>query len=221
MEKKVIKFNLVGTICILLLLIAIIVGLVVGIPKIRNKSNNKNETEKQKQEQLERIDEKKEYNQKISLENGKERECRMKYWQGKFGYAMLYDADSFKVVNKNNRLDDYISLYSNRVGIIVEKKEAKFENVYSQLEEEGNRIIEEDKEDYKNNTAKFKVDKVKINNYEVVKRTSNLTKNTEINYAIKKDDNTYYYITVYCSKDFEKEFLPIMEAMVESFEILM
>ena len=221
MEKKVIKFNLVGTICIFLLLIAIIVGLVVGIPKIRNKSNNKNETEKQKQEQLERIDEKKEYNQKISLENGKERECRMKYWKSKFGYAMLYDADSFKVVNKNNRLDDYISLYSNRVGIIVEKKEAKFENVYSQLEEEGNRIIEEDKEDYKNNTAKFKVDKVKINNYEVVKRTSNLTKNTEINYAIKKDDNTYYYITVYCSKDFEKEFLPIMEAMVESFEILM
>ena len=250
MEKKVIKFNLIGAICILLLIIGIIVGLIIAIPKIKNKKYNKNElqqqSEQQRQQQMERIDGKNEYKEKIKLDNGKEVECRMKYFKSELGYAMKYDADSFYVNQNVKSVDDYISLYSNKVEITIEKKEGEFEKVAEQLESDGKRIKELFKNLYDANEAKFEfngdkyvekntnqykdlnrkigelnVESQKINNLETVKRTLISTEDTKITYAIKIDSNNYYYIELNCSKDFEKEQLPIMLKMIESFEILM
>ena len=245
MEKKVIKFNLMGAIFILLLIIGIIVGLVIAIPKIKNKDANKKELEQQSQQQMERIDAKKEYTEKVKLANGKEVECRMKYYKSNFGYAMMYDADIFYVNENVKTLDDYSSLFSNKIGITVEKKKGEFGKLAEELENEGKAIKEKEKDLYDKNSAnlefngdkyvekntnlnkdsnreigKLNVESQKINNLEAVKRTLISSEDTRITYAIKKDNDNYYYIELTCSKDFEKEQLPIMIRMVESFEIL-
>lgn len=251
MEKKVIKFNLVGAIFTLILIIALIVGLIVWIPKIKKQMNNNKETQKLSQEQEDRINSEKDYKEILTLENGKEVQTRMRYFKSDYGYAMKYEADLFYVNKVPENADDYISLYSNSVGLLIDKREGKFDELQQKLTEEGNKEKEQNKEAYDRNTSemvfngdryeekeknpnhdidgeKQRLDKVgqmeiqqiKINNIDAYKRTLISKEDVKITYVLKKDDNTYYNIEMRCSKDFEEDLLPIMEKMVESFEIL-
>ena len=255
MEKKVIKFNLVGVIFTLILMIALIVGLIVWVPKISKQMKDNKEIQKLSQEQEKRIDNEKEYKEKLVLENGKEVECRMRYFKSNLGYAMKYEADLF-YANSNNEdnedsADDYMSLYSNSVGILITKKEGKFDELQQKLNEEGQKEKEQYKEEYDANAVEqqfngdryedkeknpdhniagemeeirkigtLEVKEVKVNNIDAFKRTLIGKENILITYVVKKDDNTYYNIEMRCARDFEDELLPIMEKMVESFEIL-
>jgi hypothetical protein len=250
MGKKVIKFNLVGAIFVMLLAISLIVGLVVWVPKIKKQMSKNKEIQQQSQEQESRIEPEKEYKEKVILANGKELECRMIYFKSDYGYAMKYDADLFYVNKVKESPDDYISLYSSTVGILIDKKEGKFDELQQKMDSEADEIMETEKELYdrdaslmefdgdqyvekKNDNRDYEgekerinkigqkfVERIKINNIEAIKRTMISKEGTLITYAVKKDDNSYYNIEVRCSTEFEKDLLIVMEKMVESFEIL-
>lgn len=225
MEKKVIKFNLVGAICILVLTIAIIVGLIVGIPKLINKikdGNNNLSTQKQ----AVAIDESKEYMEKVKTLSGEERDCKMRYCKSKLGYAMKYDIDLFHPQVDSEENNQFISLYSNKVGIGIEKKQGKFEELEEKLKEEDKERIsyEKNSKDQDNEKSK-KIEEMAINTLDIngaktIKGTVKSEEGTNQIYCIKIDDNSYYNVEVFCSKSFEDEILPVMEHMVESFEII-
>lgn len=147
MEKKVIKFNLIGAIAILVLVVAVIVGLIIGIPKIIEGAKERS-SQSQQQKRLAEIDENKEYYEKVVLETGEERECRMKYLKSTFGYAMKFDADLFFAEKNVLDKDNYYSLYSNLVGIMVEKKEGEFSKLAGEMDQEARKEIEQNKEKY-------------------------------------------------------------------------
>lgn len=126
MEKKVIKFNLVGTICVFIIAIALIVGVIVGIPKIINKSKDDEKKAIQSTEEAEEIDENKEYIEKIATQSGEEEEHKFKICKSDLGYSMKYDYELFFNEKNVAESDRYISLYSNTVGITVEKRKGQF-----------------------------------------------------------------------------------------------
>lgn len=243
MEKRVIKFNLVGAIAVLILIIALIVGLIIGIPKLIDKVKVNKNVQTEQQKKISEINENTEFNETVVLQTGEERECRLKYLHSQYGYAMKYDADLFYAEKNVLDKDHYYSLYSNSVGIIVEKKEGDFFKISNEIEKQTKLLIEQNKDRYtqksnKNvnksanqsseeieNKRKEKLGQVlistgKMDGHDMIKSILVSNDNTEYAYYIKIDDNHYYYILMYCSKSFEVELLPIMEHMINSFVII-
>lgn len=121
MGKRVIKINLVGAICVLILAVAIIIGLIVGIPKIINKMKVGKHPEKSNV-----IDENTEFVEKVTNDEGKEIESKLKICKSEFGYTMKYDYELFTVEKNINGIDRFVSLYSNTIGVTVQKQKGKF-----------------------------------------------------------------------------------------------
>ena len=175
MEKRVIKFNLVGAIFVIILIILTIVGIVIIATKPKN--NNDNFDSNNQLEQNNDIDENKEIKADVMIQ-GTKREIIMKTCKGSYGYTMQYDINSFYVEKDVNGVDKFNSLYSDTVNISVLKSSGIYE------------------EEIEKNTNE------KINTYYI------------------KSYDGYFVVQVNCGLGFEDMLWPVIEKMIETFEIL-
>ena len=232
MEKKVIKFNLVGAICIFLLVVALIIGLIVGIPKIiesargdkeisNGNSNNKQISGKDDN----KIDENKEYTETVKLQSGEERKVKMKVANSDKGYTMKYDYEKFHFDNQRSDLDTFISLYSSTIKLEVIRENIEFEKVQEKIERERQQEREKQRQLERENREAIPaiieddVIRYEINGTQAIKKIYRTEARYENAYYIRINEKECFVIRMDCGKDFENEIVPIMEHMIESFKI--
>lgn len=110
MQGRVIKFNLMGAIGVLLIIILIIVGIIYGVTK------DKNENSKEVQGE-----------QHIVYINAEKTYITMKETIGSFGYKMKYDVDSFEIQKNINGVDKFMCLKSDTVYINISRIDEEFD----------------------------------------------------------------------------------------------
>lgn len=218
MERKVIKFSLVGFIMTVILIIAAIVGIIIYFPKIKsmisNKDNKnlKDSTAEQSNSDKE-IDEEKQYNETIVI-NDNTQEIAMKKCKGSFGYSVKYDFNAFYVEKDAEGIDKFNSLYSNTVFVYISEKEENYdENVKKLLNNNINNINDK-------SVIKYNVSETEINGRYCIKEEKVNSYGESNIYYIKKDDNDYYIIQATSGQNFSNEMLPRINKMIETFEIL-
>lgn len=244
MEKRVIKFNLVGAISILILSLIVIIGSIVAIPKLINKTKDGNSNIKKLGDKTsEVIDENQEFKEKVIYKSVEgtgeqtEREISMKYFVSKMGYHIKFSPEYFYSTNDSQFFDRFYSLYSNTIGIEIEKKSGSFNDAIRLLDEEKSRYLIENPQKYTLNPNDIQttqeeqtnlmqrkvgeayVDEININGRRACKRLMVSNDSTEIVYCVYNNDNSYYYINTFCSKSFEDEIIPVIEHMIQSFTI--
>lgn len=209
MGGKVIKFNLMGAICVLILIIAIIVGIIIFATKPKNEEN-KNSKAKQNSAQ----EDKNSYNELDTKEtikiNGEDKEITMRTYEKGVEYKINYDVDSFFVNDSDKNKQLLESLVSDSIIVEIQKNEG--------FKDKQNELITNNS----NNTAKGK-----LYNLETKDLKGHLcyieTEEDEMyvykNYYIE-DETEYYLIKARCGKDFADLNMPVIEKMVESFKIL-
>lgn len=212
MEKRVIKFNLVGAIFVIILIILTIVGIVIIATKPKN--NNDNFDSNNQLEQNNDIDENKEIKADVMIQ-GTKREIVMKTCKGSYGYTMQYDINSFYVEKDVNGVDKFNSLYSDTVNISVLKSSGIYEEEIEKLRLNSNTMITNNI----NITDGYEIEEKVINGLKVnIKKEKNT--NEKINtYYIKSYDG-YFVVQVNCGLGFEDMLWPVIEKMIETFEIL-
>lgn len=212
MEKRVIKFNLVGAIFVIILIILAIVGIVIIATKPKN--NNDNFDSNNQLEQNNDIDENKEIKADVMIQ-GTKREIVMKTCKGSYGYTMQYDINSFYVEKDVNGVDKFNSLYSDTVNISVLKSSGIYEEEIEKLRLNSNTMITNNI----NITDGYEIEEKVINGLKVnIKKEKNT--NEKINtYYIKSYDG-YFVVQVNCGLGFEDMLWPVIEKMIETFEIL-
>lgn len=212
MEKRVIKFNLVGAIFVIILIILTIVGIVIIATKPKN--NNDNFDSNNQLEQNNDIDENKEIKADVMIQ-GTKREIVMKTCKGSYGYTMQYDINSFYVEKDVNGVDKFNSLYSDTVNISVLKSSGIYEEEIEKLRLNSNTMITNNI----NITDGYEIEEKVINGLKVnIKKEKNT--NEKINtYYIKSYDG-YFVVQVNCGLEFEDMLWPVIEKMIETFEIL-
>lgn len=212
MEKRVIKFNLVGAIFVIILIILTIVGIVIIATKQKN--NNDNFDSNNQLEQNNDIDENKEIKADVMIQ-GTKREIIMKTCKGSYGYTMQYDINSFYVEKDVNGVDKFNSLYSDTVNISVLKSSGIYEEEIEKLRLNSNTMITNNI----NITYGYEIEEKVINGLKVnikIEKNTNEKINT---YYIKSYDG-YFVVQVNCGLGFEDMLWPVIEKMIETFEIL-
>lgn len=223
MERRVIKFNLVGAICILILIISLIAGLIIYIPKKLNKmENNSSNSENQLDEKNEvTINQVKTEEKTNVIIDGHEEEITTKTLNSSLGYSMKYDINNFYVESEMEQMDEYRSLLSNTIFINVEKVHGNLDAEREQIYQIAKFETSETKNSEKAVIESGVVDEYLNENIpHIIKSTNRTPTNIVYNYYIKADNENYYIVTLNCNTNFEKQMLPIMEKMIETFEIL-
>nr|MBP3681469.1 hypothetical protein [Clostridia bacterium] len=217
MERKVIKFNLVGAIGIVILIVAIIIGVIMFMAKGKNRNDN-DDTNGNNLIQYNdgKIDETKEIKEKITIQ-GSEQEIVMKTCKGSFGYSMKYDTGSFYVEKHVNGIDEFKSLYTNTVNITVYKKNGDYEKDMEELKAEYEKL--KNSENGENFVDELEIKEKSINGAKVIVKHEKLSDKRLDTYYIKNDDG-YFVVEANCGLQFENMVGPIIEKMVESFEVL-
>lgn len=222
MEGKVIKLNFIGTILIIIVIIALIVSGVVFTVKNNNKNNenqnseengntvsnlneddinieNTNIDDNSKKKNV--IDEDKEYIQKVIV-NGNEQDVTMKICKGTFGYSIKYDVNSFFVEKDKDGVDVFNSLYSNTIYMNISLEKGDFDELAQKLINENGAI------------------ELEINNIRTIKTTQAKTDENIVTYYISNSDQDYFVVSTHCGTGFENIINPIMDVMIDSFEII-
>lgn len=210
MGGKVIKFNLMGAIGVLILIITVIVGIVVFATRGK-KDENKNQSDKQNVVK----EEKNGYTELDTKENaqinGITKELTMRKFESKLGYKMDYDVDSFYIDNKENGMDVIKSLVSDT----VEVKITLVNDYYNDLV----RVLYANVDAMKKQYPSYELNQ--INNDKITCLIENKKTNDSVQktYFIK-NNRGYYEIKATCGIDFENTVIPIIDKMVESIEIM-
>jgi len=140
MQGKVIKFNLVGGICVLIIIISIIVASIIYIPKLFSSKKDESKLENssnssidnQKEQIVNQIQDEAEYKEIINI-NGQDEEITMKKFVSEYGYSMKYDVNSFYINKEVKEVDMFSSLYSDTVYINVSYNNENFDEKISKL----------------------------------------------------------------------------------------
>ena len=205
MQGRVIKFNLVGGICVLILIISVIVSGVIYIPRIISSIKDKEEPVK--------TDEQGEFKTTVTI-NNEEKNITMKLYKSAYGYSMKYDVDSFYIQKDVEEMDEYRSLISDTIFIQVMPKTGNFENVVETLNSNKENVSDTISEN------EYDVKKVELNGVEAIyEREVNLD-GTNYNYFVKKDENNYLMMKIHYGIGFEGIIEPVVEEMVGSFELI-
>ncbi len=209
MEKRVIKFNLVGAIFVLLLIIGAIVGIVIWVNNSNKEQNKDKDSVTTGNEQIQLESENKESTEKVTV-NGEEKEITMKVAKSSLGYTMKYDVDSFYFESAVDGKDKFNSLISNTVYIYINKESEEFEDRVNDI------ILDKNRED---NLVDYDIIQTEINGIMAYKETMKDQKETVINYFIKADDGCFV-IEAHCGDKYTDMLISIVETMVESFKIV-
>lgn len=203
MKGKVIKFNLVGGILVLILIITLIIGLSISIPKLfkneNENDNNANNTE---------TEESYESNNSSELKNNSIGETVNSFKKGKevlenVNFNMYYDPEKF--TPERNTENVSIIAYNNNTStaIMVETRIGDYEEYVSKLRE-----IEQ-----------LEMSELIIDNTTVLKEITDINNRIQHKYYIPINDEKYLIVILECELE-QEEFLPEMEKMIESIDIL-
>ncbi len=218
MEKKVIKFNLVGAIFVLLLIIGAIVGTIVWInnPKEKQEKESNETPTENKQAQMEQVQiesENTNTNDKdieVITIGDEEKVMTMEKAQGSLGYTMKYDVESFYFDKAVDGKDEFRSLNSDTIYMYVMKEETNFSDRVNDI------ILDSSRG---NNYVDYKINQIDINGRNTYKEIMEGTEETIIYYYIEAEGGCYV-IEIHCGNQFTGMTIPVIEKMVESFEII-
>ena len=215
MERRVIKFNLVGSIFVLLLIIGAIVGIVIGVNYAKKAKDGGNKSAGENQEQIrqnnqeqEAIDEETEYPETVVI-GDEEKEITMKICKGSMGYMMKYDANDFYIDKDIEGKDIFHSLTSDTIYINVFKESEVFEDRVNDLILDSGR-----REGFKD----YEIVQTEINGKNTYKETMITKSENIINYYIEANDGLFV-VEVHVGNKFADGVMPVIEKMVGSFQI--
>lgn len=221
-EGKVIKFNLMGAIGVLILIIAVIVGLVIGIPKLKNNDNEQGEVNNSSGEQKEtkesEEDKEKEIKRNIIV-NGDEQEIDLKEFTSSLGYTMYYDIEKFYIENKEDTpVDRYESLYSNSIIFLVSKRAMNYEDNVEALNArmQGSSNLNDTSSE-----VSYNIEETKIGNSRAIEEITIDPAQYIMTYIVedKNDEKNCFYIEIRFNRQFEETILPVVREMLKTFEV--
>lgn len=200
MESRTIKISLVKVVICLILIVTIVV---VAIKLFKKKDINITQEAENQIITYEQntVDEEKEYIVDVLI-NGNNEQITMKTCKGTFGYLMKYDVYQFYVEKNVDNKDEFKSLVSDTIYMSVEKKDESYDELKEKFISQEKEIGEE----------------FYINGKKAFKLVSELSDKKYFEYYIE-NDNRYFIIIGNCGLNFQSNVMPIMEKMVESFEI--
>ena len=222
MQGKVIKFNLVGGICVLIIIISIIVVSIIYIPKLFSSKKDESKLENssnssidnQKEQIVNQIQDEAEYKEIINI-NGQDEEITMKKFVSDYGYSMKYDVNSFYINKEVKEVDMFSSLYSDTVYINVSYNNENFDEKISKLKNN------KDKKSKEAGTLKYDIVLERLPNHKEVYCEVKERVDTYIyTMYIEKNVEGYYIVQVYCGSRIKDRVMPIIERMIESFDIV-
>ena len=226
MERKVIKFNLFGAICIFaVIVVAIVLIVFFAVKSNLNKKNesdsnnnsqrtenavendDKNNQELPQKSEMDDLD--KEFVEKIVVDN-EEKEITMKMYVSDLGYKMKYDIDSFFVDSNENGVDEYKSQLTDKIYINVSKNDEEFTKKVEELINNTNQK--------KNGNNTYKLSDMSINHRLCFKEQFEEGNNISLIYYIE-GINGFFTVECHCGKELRDSTLPTIEKMIESFEV--
>ena len=215
MERRVIKFNLVGAIFVLILIIAAVSGIIIfAIKSQKDNNDDKNEKQMKISEEQEKKDKEadelnKEYKEKILIDN-QEHWMTLKKFKSSLGYKMKYDVESFYIENNDIEVDEYKSLYTDTISLKISKSTEDFSDKTES-------IIKESAEKIRNNST-YKLEQMDINGDLCFKESmvENGVDNI-ITYYIQAD-NGFFVVQAHCGTELKETMIPIIDYMVKTFE---
>lgn len=215
MERRVIKFNLMGAIGVLLLIIATIVGITVFAINKKNGSNKESNPKNQQQQQQqipENTDAYKEIDMKESVDIGGEKvELIIKPFESELNYKMNLASEKFYFDKNEDGKDIFKSQESDSILMEISKVDQGFNDkkeslINGQTERRG---INES----------YRMNAIDINGKLVYIDQEKIDGVFYFNYYINKDD-MYYIVNVHCDDSFTNNLVPVIDAMLNSFEIM-
>lgn len=212
MGGKVIKINLFGIICTMILIIASIVGIVIFATRDKDgsKSSNKKD-DKQNVVQDDKNDYKELNKKEFVTINGATKEITMKTYEKRGEYKIDYDIDNFYI---NEHAPDGGIFIESQVSESIIMKICRKDNFKSKsndliVNEANNKKTDKT---YALNTRDFKGHLCYIESKET---DADVTKT----YYMENGDE-YYQIDVKCGKSYTNNIMPIIEKMIDSFSIM-
>lgn len=223
-EGKVIKFSLVGAIGVLLLIIAIIVGLIIGIPKLKNKEGAGNKSSEQEQIEVGNKEESKGENEKDRIKtnvivNGDMEEIILKKYNSSLGYTMYYDEGKFYIeYRKDTPVDRYESLYSNSIVFLVSEREMSYE---ASVEALNRRMQESDNINNNSSEMSYNIKETALGNSRAIEEITIDPAQYIMTYIVedKNDEKNCFYIEIRFNRQFEETMLPVVREMLKTFEV--
>ena len=209
MERRVIKFNLMGAIFVLLLIIAAIVGIIVfainaSNGKIRDKKIKEDIQEQQEAQKNDQM----EVREKIIVGN-EQKEITMRTHISKLKYRMNYDVDSFYIIDDDSSIDRYSSQYTDAIYLNVTKSTDPFVNKVNELITISGKNKTED--------PSYKLSELNINGKLCYVERAPKDKEIFINYYIEANEG-FYIIETHCGEELQEVTLATIEKMIMSFE---
>lgn len=212
MERRVIKFNLMGAIGVLLLIIASIVGITIFATN-KNNSENKNKNSKNQQQQIqENPDAYKEADMKESVEiNGEKVEFIVKPFESELKYKMNLASEKFYFDKNVEGKDIFKSLESDTIEMVIFKNEEGFKDKSEEL------IVNQAQRMRENET--YRMNAIDLNGRLCYVDQEKLEDGLHFNYYIENQDS-YYTVQVRCDESFAGQLILIVDKMLESFQIM-
>lgn len=212
MERRVIKFNLMGAICVLILIISLIVGIIVFAINKHNGNNNKptENSSKQLQENKESYAEL-DTKEKILI-NNEEVEVTLRVFESKLGYKINYAIDKFYIDSKTEEKDVLKSLESDTILLEITKENGNFK-------EKTEELIANQSAKRKNNST-YRMNAKSLNEKDIYYwETEEIENKIHKKYYVQNNE-TYYLISLSCDKQFSNEIIPIVDKMIESIKTI-
>lgn len=207
MEGKVIKFNLVGAICVIIFIVLAIVGIVVfainGNDIRKNNIDDDKHTEVRNSEQ-----EVLEYEKTIMI-NGQEQKFNFKTYKSKLGYKIDYDIDSFYIDYTGK--DEFKSLYTNDIFMNISKVNEDFSKKTESLIKESSNKMKEN--------SNYSINQINLHGKLCIREENIDGNNTLVNYYIE-DSKGYFVIEFVCGKELKDSMIQIVDEMVKTFEFM-
>lgn len=209
MEKRVIKFNLMGAIGVLILIIAAIVGITVFVAS-RNNSDNKEKNSQQIQQQD--ADSYKEVDMKETVEiDGEKTEFIVKPFESELKYKMNLATEKFYFDANIDGKDIFKSLESDSILIEIFKTEGDYKEM-------GENLINGQNERRSNNDS-YRMNAIDLNGKLTYIDQEKKEDGFHFNYYIEGQDS-YYTVQIRCDESFVNQVLPVVDKMLQSFEIM-
>lgn len=213
MERRVIKFNLVGAICILILIIAGIVGIVMLTINL-SKNIGKKPDSTSAQQQPERVEEPNQSNEikdKIVV-NGEEKEITLKKYVNEDNmFEMLYETSRFYVETTTNDKVVFKSAESDTISLEIQKFDQGFKDKSQEI------IVNEAKKMRENET--YSLEAKDLNGRLCYVEEETKDEDLYITYTIEKEER-YYIVNVKIGKDFIESNKQIIQRMMRTFRIM-
>ncbi len=208
MERRVIKFNLMGAIGVLLLIIASIVGITIFAT---NKNDSENKNNKNQQQIQENPDTYKEADMKESVEvNGEKVEFIVKPFESELKYKVNLASEKFYFDKNVEGKDIFKSLESDTIEMVIFKIEEGFKGKSEEL------IVNQAQRMKENET--YRMNAKNLNGRLCYAEQEKQEDGVHFNYYIENQDS-YFIVQVRCDENFANQLIVIVDKMLESFQI--